>query len=154
MKGSVHYILAPLFYFLVALSGSLFTATGEWYQNLIKPSYTPPGSVIGTVWTVIYILTAISLIIYINHAKNTKGFRSVILLYIVNGIVNAAWSYLFFTKHLLGMAVIDAGLIWFTLLFIIIRAWHDSKLSCLLLFPYLGWVSFATYLTYVIFRMN
>jgi len=148
------YVFSPLFYLSVALSGSLFTSTGEWYKNLIKPSYTPPGSVIGTVWTVIYILTAISLIIFINNAKNTKRFRLVISLYIVNGIVNAAWSYIFFTKHLLGPAVIDAGLIWITLLFMILFVWSVSRPAGILLVPYIGWVSFATYLTYVIYRMN
>ena len=148
------YVFPPLFYLSVALAGGMFTTIDEWYLNLTRPSFTPPGNVIGMVWTVIYILTTVSLIIYIHNAGNKKRFRSVITLYIVNGIINAAWSYLFFTKHLLGPAVIDAGLISVTLIAIITLAWRDSKLACILLFPYLGWVSFATYLNYVIFKMN
>ena len=156
MNKYLIYFLSPLFYICVSLIGSAFTSQGidPWYQTIAKPSYTPPGSIIGLVWTVIYILAAISLIIYVKNAKYTKRFRLIITLYIVNGIVNAAWSYIFFTKHLLGLAVLDAGLIWITVLFIIMLAWHHSKMACMILFPYLGWVSFATYLTYVIYTLN
>lgn len=150
------YILSPLFYFCVALAGRAFTSQGidPWYQTIVKPSFTPPGSVIGIMWTVIYILTAVSLIVFTNIAKNKKVFWPVIGLYLVNGIVNAAWSYIFFTKHLLGLAVIDAGLIGITVLLIIVFAWRYSKAASILLIPYLGWVSFAAYLTYAIYRMN
>ena len=156
MNRYLIYFLSPLFYISVALAGRAFTAQGIdlWYQAIAKPSYTPPGSVIGTMWTVIYILTAVSLIMFTKHAKGKSGFWPIIGLYIVNGIVNAAWSYLFFTKHLLGLAVIDAGLIAITVLIIIIWSWHYSRLAAALLMPYFGWVSFATYLTYVIFKMN
>ena len=77
-----------------------------------------------------------------------------LLFNVVNGIVNAAWSYFFFSKHLLGFSVVDAGLIAITVLIMVIVVWPHSKLAALLLFPYLGWISFATYLTYVIFKMN
>ena len=70
--------------------------------------------------------------------------------------MNAAWSYFFFTRHWIGLAVI----LWF--------AWRIATADpargggrgrplsfiAILLFPYLGWVSFATFLTYVIYRSN
>ncbi len=60
MKKYLIYMLPLCFYFLVFLSGRLFTSYGipEWYQTLVKPSFKPPGYVIGIVWTVIYILSA------------------------------------------------------------------------------------------------
>ena len=150
------YIFSPLFYFCIALAGRFFTAQGidPWYQAIAKPSFTPPGSVIGIVWTLIYILTAISMILFTNTAKGKANFWPVFILYIANGIINAAWSYIFFTKHLLGPAVVNAALISGTVMLMILFVWPHSKKASLLLFPYLGWVSFATYLTYVIFRMN
>jgi tryptophan-rich sensory protein len=102
----------------------------------------------------IYILSALSLITFINKGRGKPFFWPVITLYIMNGIFNAAWSYIFFTKHLPGFAVIDAGLIWVTVLLLIICTWRYSSLAGILLIPYLGWVSFATFLTYVIYKMN
>lgn len=156
MSKHAIYILSPLFYICVALAGRLFTAQGldDWYWTLSRPAYTPPGSFIGIMWTVIYILSSLSLILYVNAARGRRGFRSVIALYIVNGIVNAAWSYIFFTKHLPGPAVIDAGLIAITVLFIIIYVWRHSVTAAILLLPYLLWVSFAAFLTYAIYKMN
>jgi tryptophan-rich sensory protein len=69
-------------------------------------------------------------------------------------MLNAAWSYLFFTKHLVGFAVIDAVLIGITVGLIIILVWPYSKASALLLLPYLCWVSFASYLTYDFYTLN
>jgi tryptophan-rich sensory protein len=67
---------------------------------------------------------------------------------------NVAWSYIFFTKHLIGLAVIDSLLILMTAGMIMVIAWRVSKMSSLLLVPYVLWVSFATYLTYDIYTLN
>ena len=152
----IHYILSPLFYFLVALAGRVFTAQGvkTWYPTLVKPEYTPPGSFIGGMWTVIYILAAASLIIFINRARTAPVFWTVILLYIVNGVLNGLWSYLFFTKHYLGWAVFDASLLAVTVALIMILARRSAYLASALLMPYFLWVSFATYLAYDIFILN
>ncbi|UCH44549.1 MAG: tryptophan-rich sensory protein [Nitrospiraceae bacterium] len=151
-----HYIFSPLFYIGVAMAGRFFTRNGlnDWYPFIVKPPYTPPGNIIGMAWTTIFILTAISLILFINAGRNKTGFWPVVSLYILNGIVNAAWSYFFFTRHWIGLAVIDSACIAVTVLLMIIFAGKHSRPSAILLFPYLGWVSFATFLTYVIYRSN
>lgn len=152
----IHYILSPLFYLIIALAGRYFTAQGvvTWYPSIQKPASTPPGSFIGIMWTIIYVLTALSLIFFINRAKGRSLFYPVLLLYIVNGILNAAWSYIFFTKHLIGLAVIDAAILSITVLLIMLLSWQCSRTASMLLAPYLIWVSFATYLTLAIHKLN
>jgi len=152
----IYYILPPLFYFLIALAGRWFTAQGinSWYPALVKPVYTPPGGFIGAMWTIVYIFTAISLIVFISRARSSPVFWLVILLYIVNGLLNAFWSYLFFVQHFLGLAVFDAALLAATLTLIMIMARRYSYLASVLLMPYFLWVCSATYLAFDIFRLN
>ncbi|MDH5204003.1 MAG: tryptophan-rich sensory protein [Nitrospirota bacterium] len=156
MSKYIHYFLAPIFYLIVAQVGSLFTSQGvtSWYSTIMKPSFTPPGSFIGIMWTIIFILSAISLIFFVNSARGKSIFWPIIGLYILNGVFNVLWSYIFFTKHELGLAVVDALLIWITVGILIFFVWTSSRTASLLLLPYFLWVSFATYLTYVIYRMN
>ena len=156
MVKYLHYIISPLFYLGIALAGRVLTAQGltNWYPYIVKPSYTPPGSVIGAVWTLIFILSAISLILFVNSGKGNHAFWTVIGVFVLNGILNAAWSYLFFAKHSIGLAFIDAVLIGITVGLIMIMVWPYSKASALLLLPYLCWVSFASYLTYDIYTLN
>jgi benzodiazapine receptor len=159
MKGirkNLHYILAPLFYFAVVQIGSSFTMQGvsTWYPAIMKPSYTPPGIIIGIVWTVIYILSAISLIVFVNATRGKKDVWVIWCLYLLNGLINALWSYIFFVKHLLFLAFLDALCIWVTVVLLIVCTWPYSRISSMLFVPYFLWVSFATYLNFIIYRLN
>jgi len=122
------------------MSGSFFTSQGvsSWYPTIIKPSYTPPGSFIGIMWTVIYILSAISLIVFVNKGRGKGILWLVIGIYVLNGIINASYSYIFFAKHDLGLAVISAFLIWIIVAMLMASIWNISHTASFLLFPYLG----------------
>jgi tryptophan-rich sensory protein len=152
----IHYILVPLFYAAVALSGRAFTSEGVafWYPALIKPSFTPPGWLIGAVWTTIYILTALAFIVYVNCAREAPSFRLTAGLFVLNGVINALWSYVFFARHMLGLAVLGAACIFLTVAAIMALAWPKSKAAALLLLPYVLWTGFATFLSYMIYRLN
>ena len=158
-KFKWNYIVIPLITFVTAYSGSLITSSGmEWYSLINKPSWTPPGYVIGMVWTAIFILATISALRVWNK-KYSKAERYnhilwLMFLFIVNAILNVEWSFLFFGMHTLNLATFEAGLLGVSVLALIITIWPVSKLSSLLLVPYLGWVSFATYLTYLVYTMN
>jgi tryptophan-rich sensory protein len=157
LKRNAHYILVPALYILIAVSGRLFTSEGveAWYPTLVKPPYTPPGSFIGAMWTAIYVLTAISFILYINRARGVRRSAwPVAVVFIINGIFNAAWSYIFFTRHMIGLALADAIVIWVTVLILMVLAWPRSRASSLLLIPYLAWTAFATFLNYRIYILN
>jgi translocator protein len=154
--GWIHYILAPLFYLSVALFGRAFASRGvmDWYPTLSKPWLTPPGGLIGVVWSIIYILSAISLIVFINKCKNTVWFWPIIGLYILNGVVNALWGYVFFGRHMLGLAVVDAVFIWATVALLVLFTWRRAFWAGLVLVPYFTWATFAFYLSYSIWRLN
>lgn len=150
-----NFILIPLAVIVVAGFGSLLTGGGmEWYRSIKLPSWTPPGSIIGTVWTIIFILTAVSAIIFWSKAPHDSRFWAVVAIFILNGLLNVLWSYLFFNQHLLGAATVEAALLDLSVIALIILIWPISRLASALLFPYAAWVAFATYLTYIVSSLN
>lgn len=157
------YIIIPLVALITALSGSWLTSKGmSWYKTINLPDWTPPGSVIGIIWTIIFILTAISAIIVWNKSERTKKFRWVISLFIVNAFLNVGWSLVFFFQHQIGTAVVDALALWLSVLLLIlyirVMAYQQGKMALywayMALLPYLVWVTFAIYLTYAVWSLN
>jgi len=150
-----NYIVIPLITIFVSVIGSTITTKGmTWYKTINLPKITPPGQVIGTVWTILFILTTISVLIIWNTAQKTDNFKLIIALFVINAFLNILWTYLFFGKHLIGPAIIEAGLLGLSVIILIIFIWPVSKLAAGLLIPYAGWVAFATYLTYLIWSLN
>jgi tryptophan-rich sensory protein len=150
-----NYVIIPLITIAVAVVGSFITSGGmAWYRSITLPSWTPPGSVIGTVWTVLFILATISALIVWNGAPHDARLRWIIAIFLLNAVLNIGWSLLFFGAHQMGAAVWEAGVLGLTVVALVIFIWPLSTLAALLLVPYAGWVAFATYLTYSVWRLN
>lgn len=151
----LNYIIIPLIVFSVALVGNLITNKGmNWYKTIELPDWTPAGSVIGAAWTIIFILEAFCILIIWNKFPRGKRFNLIFLIFIINALLNILWSYLFFGRHLLGWAVLEAGLLGLSVVLLIVLIRPISRLTSLLLFPYTIWVIFATYLTYTVWNLN
>lgn len=151
----LNYFIIPLLIFLVSFLGGKITSSGMgWYKTLELPTWTPLGWVIGLVWTFIFILLALSIILFWNLQFRPSNFYWIIGLFVLNAILNILWSYLFFGQHLIGLAVVEAFALGLSVLALIILIRPFSNLSALLLLPYCMWVFFATYLTYSIWLLN
>ncbi|MEM4263633.1 MAG: TspO/MBR family protein [Candidatus Woesearchaeota archaeon] len=150
-----NYIIIPIITIAVSVIGSMITSKGmQWYKTINLPSFTPPGSFIGAVWTMIFILATISALIVWNKMPQEGNFWWIIALFLINAGLNVFWSYLFFGKHMLNVAFIEAGLLDLTVITLIILIWPVSRLAAGLLIPYAAWVAFATYLSYIIWSLN
>ena len=153
----LNYIIIPLIAILTAGIGSLLTSGGmNWYKSINLPSWTPAGSIIGAVWTTIFILSAASALIVWNISSNTGQSRLswIAGVFIANAVLNIFWSYLFFNQHIIAPAIFEAGILGLSVIALIVLIWPISELAALLLFPYAGWVCFATYLTYSVWLLN
>ncbi len=75
-------------------------------------------------------------------------------LYLVQLLLNAAWSPLFFGLHSPALAFADIVLLWLALAATTLAFWKVSRLAGALLVPYLAWVSFAASLNLALWRMN
>lgn len=151
-----NYFIIPLIVIGVSVVGSFFTGQGvdTWYQTLSLPSWTPPGSVIGAVWTVLFILVAISALIFWNRAKRGRIFWVAVGVFLLNAFLNVLWSYLFFSEHLLFVAFMDIIFLELSIIALIVLIWPLSRSSSALLWPYAAWVAFAGYLNYIIWQLN
>jgi tryptophan-rich sensory protein len=122
-----------------------------WYLNLNKSILTPPGYIFSIVWTILYILMSIS--VWIIWKKENK-ITFPIQLYIIQLILNFAWSPVFFRYRMINESLFLLLLIWM-LVFIIIDLFYSiNKKAGLLLIPYLIWLTFALYLNCFIVKNN
>jgi translocator protein len=128
-------------------------SVNTWYTQLEKPAFNPPNAVFGPVWTILYILMAISLYLVWKQPASPDRNKAM-LLFFIQLALNFAWSFIFFYYHRIGLAVIDIALLWIFLFITILLFRRFSNLAAWLLAPYLAWVSFATILNMSIFKLN
>lgn len=137
------------------ISGYLTTSEiTTWYSTLQKPSFNPPNYLFGPVWTILYILMAISFwLIWKSNASEALKNKA-ILLFGIQLILNFFWSIIFFRFHQLGFAFVEIISMWIFILLSILAFYPISKPAAYLLMPYLCWVSFASVLNFSIWRLN
>ena len=125
----------------------------NWYQNLERPALTPPNWVFGPVWTVLYIMIAASIFLFVKNHKSENGM-GIYFLIAIHLITNFIWTPLFFRLQSPGLALIDIAILDFSLVLIIYFFWQEHRTASVLLWPYLLWVLFATYLNVGFYTLN
>lgn len=125
-----------------------------WYTTLNKPSFNPPNSIFGPIWTSLYILMGISFYRVWKKRKFVSGYSWAAGIYFLHLILNLMWSYLFFYQHQIGSALVEIGVLLLTIIANSFIFYRIDKTAGLLFIPYILWVSFASYLTYSIFILN
>ena len=129
-------------------------STVEWYQQLIKPEWAPPSSVFGPVWSVLYILIAISFGYVFWQTFQKRMPKSVMLPFAINLMFNAAFSPIQFGLRSNELAAIDIVLVFVTIIWSMKAVWPHAKWIAYIQVPYLLWVSFATVLQLTITYLN
>ena len=139
---------------VVAGGGAWLTELSPWYFALRKPSWQPPDWLFGPAWTVILGLASLSAY-FAWRAAPDRGSRLLIVgLFLLNGAANLAWSPLFFKLRRPDWALWEVPVLWLSVLLPIVLLLPISRISSLLLVPYLAWVSFAAFLNLTIVRLN
>jgi benzodiazapine receptor len=129
------------------------SAPSAWYQEIVKPTWTPPSWLFGPVWTVLYILMAVA---SWQVWRERVARRSAVALtaYILQLVLNALWSWIFFGLHRIGLALADLVVLWLLVAVTCILFWRVRRAAGAALLPYLAWVSFAGVLNYAIWVLN
>ena len=125
----------------------------DWYESLQRPSLTPPNWIFGPVWTVLYIMIALSLFLFVKNHKTETGFGIYILI-ALHLIANFSWTALFFRLQSPVLALIDIVVLDVSLILMIYYFWQTTRIASILLWPYLLWILFATYLNFSFYILN
>ena len=125
----------------------------EFYKNLNKPFFQPPKWLFAPVWTVIYILLLLSLILIIKAPQNNLKTLAYIL-FAIQMILNISWMPVFFKAQKICTAVIISLFLFLTVAVMIFVYYKISFISAVLLIPYLIWSGFASILNFVICKIN
>ena len=126
----------------------------NWYTQLIKPSWSPPSWLFGPVWTILYVVIFVSFGKVFLGAYRKEISWMVALPFIINLVFNFAFTPLQFGLKNNFLASIDISLILITLIWAIVAVWSNFKWVAYAQFPYLLWVSFATFLQFTITYLN
>lgn len=140
--------------FAAAAVGAIASAdAGDFYRQLDRPSWAPAGWLFGPVWTVLYALQGLSAWL-VWREQSAKGRRAALGVFVVQLVVNALWSWLFFAWHLGSAAFGEVLLLLALIVTTFVLFWRIRPLAGALLLPYLLWVAFAAALTYAIWQRN
>jgi benzodiazapine receptor len=124
-----------------------------FYGQLIQPSWAPPPTIFGPVWTVLFALMGIAAWL-VWRSEGFRRNRQALALFLIQLFFNALWSWLFFAWKLGALAFADILLLWLLITTTLVLFWRIRPLAGALLIPYLLWVSFAAALNYALWQLN
>lgn len=137
-----------------AVAGIVTTdAIPAWYEMLNKPSFNPPNWIFGPVWTTLYVLMGISFFM-IWRQPTSKPRNTALVIFLIQMVLNFAWSFIFFYFKELGWALAEIILLWIMIVAMIKTFYGQRPIAGYLNIPYLLWVTFATILNAAYFSLN
>lgn len=155
MKNILKLIVSVVISQAAGAIGSLFTVQNipTWYAGLNKPSFNPPNYIFGPVWITLYFMMGVAFFLV---WKNSGKFDIKVpaILFIVQLVLNALWSILFFGMKNPMLGFFEIIILWVFIVLCVIKFYPVSKIAAWLLIPYLLWVSFASVLNFKLWMLN
>ena len=157
MRKFFTFIFAIIVSFIPGIIGVLFTPHGPsniWYNELSKSILTPSGWVFSVAWTILYLLLGIALFLIINEKKTRISKSNAYWLFIGQMALNFLWTYVFFGLHMAALALLVLIML-IVISIYMARAFRlINKAAEYLVWPYIIWMCFATYLNATIMFLN
>lgn len=128
--------------------------TQAWYAALEKPFFAPPAWLFGPVWSVLYVLIALSFGYVFWQVLKGVWPKSIAVPFLLNLIANLLFSPIQFGLQSNLLASVDILIVLGTIVWMVRSVWKYNQLVALVQIPYALWVSFATVLQLTITWMN
>jgi translocator protein len=141
---------------LAGVIGSIpnVSAIPTWYAGLNKPSFTPPNWLFAPAWITLYAMMAVAAFLIWRKGLNNAAIKTALVYFVVQLILNAAWSWIFFGLKLPLAAFLEILALWIMILITTLKFRAIAPTAAIVMIPYLIWVSYASVLNYSLWRMN
>jgi tryptophan-rich sensory protein len=131
------------------------------YQDLVRPSFAPPGWIFGVVWPILYILMGIGLGAIIG-SEPTRIFddkfdiRSFLIVwFVLQYALNFAWSLVYFGCNKIAKTrYLTIILAVFVILMTLVSLLAKYYIAVFCFLPYALWTTFASLLHWKISELN
>ncbi len=125
-----------------------------WYESLRKPDWTPAGSTIGAIWSLLYPIIIVVFGYSVFRVAQGTLPAGVLIPITLNVVANVAFTPIQFGLRSLRLAAADILAVLATIVWCMVALWPYAWFASLALLPYLLWVSTATVLQLSITWMN
>lgn len=139
---------------VVATFGGLASVqAAPFYRELVRPPWSPPPWIFGPVWTMLYILMGVAAW-RVWRGRGAEATAGAIGWHVLQLILNALWSWIFFAWHEGMWASIEIVVLWVVIVLTIGAFRRHDRIAAWLMVPYLAWVTFAMALTFALTYLN
>ena len=131
--------------------GAFFTKSGvasDWYQDLNKAPWTPPGFIFGIVWSLIMA----GLAFFMARETSLGDNKLILAVYALQLVFNVGWNPVFFSFHEMGWALLIISLLTIIVFIMMLMTWSSENYIWLM--PYFIWLVIATSLNYYSWAYN
>lgn len=139
----IKYLLFLLPWFI---SSILFKSSTIYYESLSLPFFAIPSYLFGIVWTILYILIAIS--IFMVYENSNKKYKKYLL---INFISNQLFTFFFFTLRNNFLSLIDVIITLISAIYLYNETKIQNKKASYFLIPY---IVFSIYALLLILSVN
>jgi benzodiazapine receptor len=153
--------LAPLAAIVIpnlgGIAGSFITKRSlkTWYTTLKRPSWNPPNKVFPIVWPILYsTMGYASYLVWRDGGGFAGDAASPIAWYGAQLALNWAWTPIFFGLHSPKWAFVEIVCLWGAIAGTIYMFHGVNERAAYMLVPYLCWCTYASSLTFKIWRDN
>ncbi|MEE4209765.1 MAG: TspO/MBR family protein [Parvularcula sp.] len=147
-------IFALLYGIGLNLAGGLLTDLSDWYENLEKPWFQPPGWAFGPAWTIILGLAGWALYIGLTQAESAAQYNAVAIAFAINAVMHFLWSPLFFKFKRPDWSFIENWALIASCIALAFVLDPISNFAAWLILPYIVWTCFAQAINYEVVRLN
>ena len=124
------------------------------YMEYVQPSWAPPSWVFGPVWSVLYLIIAVSFGYVFVKVFQGEIPMWVAVPFVINLIANFSFTPVQFGLNNLPLASVIILIVLGTIVWAMWAVWPYAKWVTYAQIPYLLWVSFATVLQLTITYLN
>jgi tryptophan-rich sensory protein len=140
-----------LFVVLASIASGQFVG-GDWYHSMIKPDWNPSAIVMALVWSVLYVLMAVSAWMIWDTRRGLA--RVALAWWALQLLLSVCWSWMYFGLERIGWTLVLIS-VWIVVVLLVIKSFRAIRLEASsLMMPLAAWLVFFWILNYVQWQLN